>query len=172
MSLTTENQLKTTLDQCKKALLLVIAFSCVINLLVLAVPIYMLQIYDRVIGSRSIDTLLLLTVITVFALLTMAVLESVRTRVMVRIGAWFDQSLSPDILSGSIAAQLRQGISASVQSLRDVAAIRGFIGGNSVIPALMHLDASVSDVRFLLAPNSWPYRDYRCCHSFHHCPSE
>ncbi|MEI8608178.1 type I secretion system permease/ATPase [Enterovibrio sp. Hal110] len=136
MSLTTENQLKTTLEQCKKALLLVIAFSCVINLLVLAVPIYMLQIYDRVIGSRSIDTLLLLTVITVFALLTMAVLESVRTRVMVRIGAWFDQSLSPDILSGSIAAQLRQGISASVQSLRDVAAIRGFIGGNSVIPAL------------------------------------
>nr|WP_232313471.1 ABC transporter transmembrane domain-containing protein [Enterovibrio coralii] len=136
MSLTTENQLKTTLDQCKRALLLVVAFSFVLNLLVLAVPLYMLQIYDRVISSRSVDTLLLLTVITVFALFTMAALENVRTRVMVRIGAWFDQSLSPEVLAGSIAMQLRRGVSASVQSLRDIAGIRAFIGGNAVIPAL------------------------------------
>ncbi|WP_407331532.1 type I secretion system permease/ATPase [Enterovibrio sp. 27052020O] len=136
MSLSTEKQLQKTIEQCKKAMVFVIAFSFVINILVLSVPIYMLQIYDRVISSRSIDTLLLLTMITVFALLTMAILENVRTRIMVRIGAWFDQSLSPDILSGSIALQLRQGLSASVQSLRDIAAIRSFIGGNAVIPAL------------------------------------
>ncbi|SKA44555.1 type I secretion system permease/ATPase [Enterovibrio nigricans] len=136
MSLTTENQLKTTLAQCKKALLLVVVFSFVLNLLVLAVPLYMLQIYDRVISSRSVDTLILLTVITVFALFTMAALENVRTRVMIRIGAWFDQSLSPDVLAGSIAMQLRRGVSASVQSLRDIAGIRAFIGGNAVIPAL------------------------------------
>ncbi|WP_281545412.1 type I secretion system permease/ATPase [Grimontia sp. SpTr1] len=136
MSLTTQKQLETTLGQCKKALVFVVAFSFIINLLVLCVPIYMLQIYDRVISSRSVDTLLLLSSITIFALLTMAILENVRSRIMVRIGAWFDESLSPDILSGSIALQLRQGLSASVQSLRDVAAVRAFIGGNAIIPAL------------------------------------
>ena len=134
MSLSSENQLKSTLSQCYKALIFVVIFSFVLNLLVLALPIYMLQIYDRVIGSRSVDTLYLLTLITVFALLTMAVLENIRTKIMVRIGAFFDQSLSPDILSGSIGLQLRQGISASVQSLRDITTIRNFIGGNSVIP--------------------------------------
>lgn len=134
MSSSVENQLKTTLTQCKKALFFVIFFSFVLNILVLSLPIYMLQIYDRVISSRSVDTLLLLTSITVFALITMAILESIRTRIMVRVGAWFDHSLSADILKGSIALQLKQGISASVQSLRDIATIRGFIGGNAVIP--------------------------------------
>lgn len=134
MSLSSENSFKLTLTQCKKALIFVVIFSFILNLLVLALPIYMLQIYDRVIGSRSIDTLLLLTAITVFALLTMAVLENIRTRIMVRIGAWLDERLAPEILSGSIALQLRQGISASVQSLRDITTIRAFIGGNSVIP--------------------------------------
>ncbi|WP_154124535.1 type I secretion system permease/ATPase [Grimontia hollisae] len=136
MSFTTEKQLETTLGQCKKALVFVIAFSFVINLLVLCLPIYMLQIYDRVISARSVDTLLLLSVITVFALFIMAVLENVRTRIMVRIGAWFDESLSPEVLSGSIALQLRQGLSASVQGLRDITAIRAFIGGNAIIPVL------------------------------------
>lgn len=136
MSSTTEKRLSTTLEQCKKALMFVVAFSFIINLLVLCVPLYMLQIYDRVISSRSVDTLLLLTVITVFALFTMAVLENIRTRIMVKIGAWFDESLSADVLAGSIALQLRQGLSASVQSLRDIAAIRAFIGGNAIIPAL------------------------------------
>lgn len=137
MSTTIENRLQTTLAQCKRGLIFVVAFSFFINILVLCVPLYMLQIYDRVISSRSVDTLLLLTVVTVFALFTMAVLENIRTRIMVRIGAWFDQSLSADVLSGSIALQLRQGLSASVQSLRDIASIRSFMGGMPLSPPWM-----------------------------------
>ena len=72
----TQKLLKETFDTARKGLYIVVLFSFCINFLMLAAPIYMLQIFDRVLSSRSTDTLLLLTVIIGIAILTMASLEA------------------------------------------------------------------------------------------------
>jgi ATP-binding cassette subfamily C protein len=62
-------------------------FSIFVNLLQLAAPLYMMQVYDRVLGSRSESTLVVLSVLLVGLLLAMGILEDVRGRVLARIGA-------------------------------------------------------------------------------------
>lgn len=66
----------------------VIIFSFLINMLMLTVPLYMLQVFDRVLGSGNIDTLLVLTTIAIVSLLTLAALEGVRTYVMIGLSSW------------------------------------------------------------------------------------
>ncbi len=80
---------------CRSALLTVGAFSFCINLLVLTVPIYMVQLFDRVMTSRSEDTLLVLTLAAFSAFAVMATLDLIRSRILVRIGLWLDDKLSP-----------------------------------------------------------------------------
>lgn len=62
-------------------------FSVVVNILMLTGPLYMLQVYDRVLGSRSEATLVALSVLVVFLFIAMGVLDHARGRVMARIGA-------------------------------------------------------------------------------------
>lgn len=80
----------------------VIVFSFFINMLMLTVPIYMLQVYDRVLGSGNVDTLFVLTAIAIFALLTMAALEGVRTYVMIGLSSWMSRKLGGSILGSSV----------------------------------------------------------------------
>ena len=68
-----------------------IAFSFFINILVFVGPLYMLQIYDRVITSRSVVTLLGLTVIAGFLLIVYAFLEKIRSAILVRLGIEFQR---------------------------------------------------------------------------------
>ncbi|MET0105998.1 MAG: hypothetical protein ABW072_12780 [Sedimenticola sp.] len=69
-------------------------FSLFINLIMLVPPLYMLQVYDRVLTSRSEETLLLLTLILGWMFLTLGLLEFVRSRIMVRLAAQLDERLS------------------------------------------------------------------------------
>ena len=85
-------------------MLILVAFGFVINLLYLVAPLYMLQVFDRVLASQQIETLLLLTLIAAFALLIMGVLEMVRSRIQTRMGNWLDRT-RPGLVSR--AAQLR-----------------------------------------------------------------
>ena len=121
---------------CRAGFLAVGVFSMLINALMLAVPLYMLQLYDRVLASRSTDTLLLLTAIAIAAVLTMAALESVRGHLMIRISTWLEGRLSGPVLSGSIATTLRAGGGPSVQGLRDVSTFRSFLGGAGIFPIM------------------------------------
>ena len=91
-------ELRDALAACRGGFLTVALFSLFINLLMLVTPLYMLQVFDRVLGSRSTDTLIVLTVITVLALLTMAGLMVVRGRVLVWIGTWIDRRISGSVL--------------------------------------------------------------------------
>ncbi|MBL4888445.1 MAG: hypothetical protein COB59_01935 [Rhodospirillaceae bacterium] len=72
----------------------VIIFSVVINALVMASPLYMLQLYDRVLSSRSVETLISLTAITAFLLLTMAALDLLRAKLLVRAGTVLHQRIA------------------------------------------------------------------------------
>jgi ABC-type protease/lipase transport system fused ATPase/permease subunit len=73
-------------------------FSMFINILQLTFPIYMLQIYDRVLSSYSMPTLYVITLAAVLALIVMATLEFIRSRLLVRCGVAIDQALSRDVL--------------------------------------------------------------------------
>ncbi len=80
----------------------VFVFSVFVNLLMLTGPIYMLQVYDRVLGSRSVPTLLALTILMAFMFLMMGVLDHARGRVMARIGARFQDRLDRRVFAAAM----------------------------------------------------------------------
>ncbi|MBD1401313.1 type I secretion system permease/ATPase [Pelobacter sp. M08fum] len=104
-----------------------------INILQLTFPIYMLQIYDRVLSSYSLPTLYVITVAAVVALIVMSTLEFIRSRLLVRCGVAIDQALSRDVLDQLIKkAALPGAVQANQAGLRDVNLVRNFFGGNAI----------------------------------------
>lgn len=109
----------------RRSLWIMAAFALATNLLVLTLPLYMLQIYDRVLPSQSGETLFFLTLIAIVAIVVLAILDSTRSILAQRAAASFDVALSEPALR----ATLRLGPAAAVgaQALRDVSALRGLI---------------------------------------------
>ena len=84
-------------------LVMVFVFSMAVNALMLTGPIYMLQVYDRVLGSRSEETLIALSVLVTFLFLMMGMLDHARGRVMARVGARFQSALDGRVFAGASA---------------------------------------------------------------------
>src|SRR5215213_5380623 len=82
--------LRRALRACRKQFLLVGLFSGVVNLLQLTTSIYMMQVFDRVLATRVLDTLLYLSIIAGAAVLVLALLEAARGQIMQRAGAWVE----------------------------------------------------------------------------------
>jgi ATP-binding cassette subfamily C exporter for protease/lipase len=131
MSKERESLIKLITHEAYPALSFALFFSLIINLLMLTVPLYMLQVFDRVLTSQSIETLTYLTVIAIFALIIMTLLDISRSRILLRVGQWFDRKLGGESLSRSIDNKLRGG-NYSQQCLADVNSIRQFFSGSSV----------------------------------------
>jgi PrtD family type I secretion system ABC transporter len=108
-------------------------FSLAINLLLLVPPLYMLQVFDRVIGSRSRETLLLLSLAAVAALGVMAALDVVRARLLAAAGMALDRVLGPRVIDGLLARSSRLAGAEYANGLRDVSTLRGFLVGNGVL---------------------------------------
>ena len=130
------NDVHKALRACRGAFAIIMAFSLAINLLTLATPLYMMQVFDRVLSSRSGDTLVMLTLITVLAIAVLALLEAIRGQMLVRVGNWLDDRLGPTVFSGALRAALRSDPGRAAQGLRDLGTMRGFIAGPSVTPLL------------------------------------
>ena len=105
-------------------------FSFFVNLLALTSSVYMLQVYDRVLASQSRATLVGLTVFAVACLVTMAGLEVVRSRLLVRLGARLDAQLSGLLFNKTLDG------GHSGQSLRDLEALRNFSTGSVMLSLL------------------------------------
>ena len=101
------------------------------NILLLTSSIYMLQVFDRVLSSGSVDTLLWLTVIALVAIATYGVLEYARRMVLNRTGAWLEAELAPHVIRRAIAARLARGRSEA--DLNDVADVRNFVAGDAIL---------------------------------------
>lgn len=112
---------------------IVLVFSCLVNLLVLTSPIYMMQVYDRVLATSQIETLVLLSLMAVVALIVMGVLDAVRGQLLVRIGRFLDLQLRDPILTNAIA-QARLTGTPSRKILDDLATLRGYLGGPALLP--------------------------------------
>lgn len=128
--------LKRTLAACRGGFMAVGMFSFAINLLLLTIPLYMLQLFDRVLTSRSEDTLFALSIAAAGAILTLAALEAVRSFVMVRLSHWLDTQLSGDLLGGSVIDGLERDGEASVHGLCDLLTFRAFLTGPAIFPFL------------------------------------
>ena len=128
------DELKRAMSACRRVWVGVGLFSACLNLLMLSVPIYMMQLYDRVLATRNVDTLLALTVMVAAALVILGLLDALRGRVLARVGGWLDRQLGGSVLSGTVADALRAGGGVSAQGLRDLATVRGYLGGPAITP--------------------------------------
>jgi ATP-binding cassette subfamily C protein PrsD len=102
-----------------------------INILLLSGSLFMLQIYDRVLPSRSIPTLVALTLLVVVLYAVQGILEIVRGRILGRIGASLDEALGRDVFEAVVRLplQARSG-SDGLQPVRDLDQLRGFLSGS------------------------------------------
>jgi PrtD family type I secretion system ABC transporter len=123
-----ENELRKAIGQYKGALIAVGLFSALVNILMLVGPLFMLQVYDRVLASRSSATLFVLLMIVIFLYGLMGFLDHLRGRILARIGAGFQAKLDDRVFN----AVLRQAEVASFRDkpasgLRDLSTIQGFL---------------------------------------------
>lgn len=123
--------LEAAMKECRPAFRSVAVFSLVINALMLATPIYMIQVMDRVLRSGNVETLLLLTMIASGALLVMCVLDTLRSAVAVRTASWMHGKLGPAYLEACSQAQIA-GDAAGTERLRDLQFIRSFVSTQSM----------------------------------------
>ena len=112
-------------------------FSMFVNALQLTFPIYMLQVYDKVLTSYSLSTLVVVTIAAVICLTVLAALEWIRSRLLVRAGIAFDQALSGPLLALNLRAAARPAAPSTAAkneraTLRDVQALRNFLSGRAV----------------------------------------
>ena len=88
---------RAALRLLSRPLLIAFAFSFFVNVLALTLPIYMMVVYDKVLSSRSLETLIALSVMAVFALVCYGLLEAVRARIAQGIDRWLDENLTGEI---------------------------------------------------------------------------
>jgi len=119
------DELDATRADQRGLLIAVVAFSVFVNLLMLTGPLYMLQVYDRVLGSRSEATLVALSVLVTFLFLAMGVLDHARGRVMARIGARIQDRLDRRVFSAALKRlTLHPGDAVALAAQRDLEAIQ------------------------------------------------
>lgn len=134
MRKTTRNSdVATALRACRPAFLATVAFSLAINLLMFTGPLYMIEVYDRVLLSRHTGTLLALSGLALAAFALYGALELIRSRILIRSGTIFDRALARPlierVLSRSTASTEAQG----AQSLRDLDQLRDFLAGSAPV---------------------------------------
>jgi PrtD family type I secretion system ABC transporter len=149
-----KTELDLALVKCREAFLPVLAVSLFANLLLFVAPIYVLQIVDRVLAIKSVDTLLVLTGLAIALALLLAFFEFVRARLLVRAAVKFDMLVDRPIFRAVTLMASRQPGVAGAQALRDLDRVRGFMSSST---ALALCDAIWVPVFLLLAFafNAW-----------------
>ncbi|OWV81268.1 ABC transporter ATP-binding protein [Rhizobium sp. R634] len=119
----------------RKNMAIVMTFTIAINVLLLAIPLYLFQISDRVLTSRSIDTLVMLSVAVLGAVLLQAFMDSVRRFILMRTAVELEVQLGAPILSAAARASLH-GSGKDYQTLQDLQLLRGFVTSGTLIAFL------------------------------------
>ena len=123
------SELGEALRACRGAFIGVFLMSCVINLLYLTGSIFMLEVYDRVLPSRSVPTLVGLVFIAAVLYMAQGVLDLIRGRILGRIGTALDESLNARVFDTVVRLPLMiGGRSEGLQPLRDLDNVRSFLG--------------------------------------------
>ncbi len=129
----TKDALSLALRSLRGGFIAVGVFSLFTNVAMLISPLYMLQVYDRVLTSRSKETLVMLTVLAVGLLMVNALVEVARSRVLVRISARIDEQLSTKLFASAFLARLSGSEQSPSQVLRDLETLRTSLTGAGII---------------------------------------
>lgn len=108
-------------------------FSLFVNLALLMPSLYMLQVFDRVLTSHSIETLVMLSSIVIAALLLMLFLDFLRARLLAIVGVLFERTVGRTVFNGLIENFARIGPAAYPYGLRDVGVMRAFLSGAGIV---------------------------------------
>lgn len=129
-----DTMLAQLVKRCKIAFNYMMIFGCIYNLLMLALPIYSLQVLDRVISSGNLDTLLMITLIVASSVLAMVLLGGARSLAMKGVSNWLDSQLNKEIfIRGIYSSAKTRGSSSASQYFRELENIRNFISGQGII---------------------------------------
>jgi len=125
------DELRGVFHGCRRYFVTALIFSLAINLLYLAGPLYMLQVYDRVISSASHVTLVMLTIVLLFAFVALAGLDFVRARVLTRASVRLDRRMAGRVLAATVESSAK-GAPPTSQTLRDCDTFRQFVTGPGI----------------------------------------
>jgi PrtD family type I secretion system ABC transporter len=124
------SDLSAALASCRTALVGVGVLSAVVNALFLTGSFYMLQVYDRVLASRSVPTLVVLSLLAVMLFCFQGFLDLIRGRLMKSVGAVIDEAISRRVHTALVELQLKsRAMIDGLQPLRDLDSVRSFVGG-------------------------------------------
>ncbi len=124
------SELGDALHACRGAFIGVAVMSCMINLLYLTGSIFMLEVYDRVLPSRSVPTLVGLVILAAGLYIAQGVLDLIRGRVLIRIGTSLDEALNARVFDTVVRLPLTAGSrNEGLQPLRDLDNVRAFLSG-------------------------------------------
>src|SRR5258706_4210318 len=105
-----KSDLAAALRACSSAVVGIVIFSGLMNLLTLTGPIFMLQVYDRVVPSKSIETLLGLGLIATLMYAALGFFDQLRARVLIRVGAYVDEVIHPKVFKAVVTMPLRTAL--------------------------------------------------------------
>lgn len=118
------------LQKCRSAFIGVGSFSCILNILMLAGPLFMMQVYDRVLTSGSIPTLVALLLLVTMLYLFYGLFDLIRSRVLIKVGLYLDQQFSQTVFQTVLGQQLRSRTDdQSSAPIRDMDTLRQFLSG-------------------------------------------
>jgi ATP-binding cassette subfamily C protein len=144
------------LSEARRNLMIVALFSIVVNTLVLAVPIYLFQMSDRVLTSRSLDTLVMLSIIVMIAIVAHVLLDMMRRFILMRIAVDVESRLGGPVLSAAAKAA-QSGSNREFQTLADLQQIRSFLTGPVI---LTMLDAPTAPIYLMAVYLIHPHLGY------------
>lgn len=124
-----DNELVGLIKTLKGSFYFAAFLSLFINLLMLVPTLYMLQLYDRVLASRSMETLIMLTLIVIVMFMVLGMLEFIRSRILIRVGNAIDSKMSNRLFDAMFALANRHPGKATAQPLSDLTQIRQFLTG-------------------------------------------
>jgi PrtD family type I secretion system ABC transporter len=132
MALKAKTELGMALARCRTAFLAAGGFSIFINMLVLVPSLYMLQIYDRVLSSRNVTTLVVMTIIAIVMVAVYAGLDTVRSQILVRIGGRLNELMGGRVFAAIFKSAVLRADGGSSQALRDLDTVREFMTGQGL----------------------------------------
>jgi ATP-binding cassette, subfamily C, bacterial PrsD len=128
--MTPSSELAAALGACRRAFLAIGLFSGMSNILMLTGSLFMLEVYDRVLPSRSVPTLVALLILTAGLYAAQGFIDAIRSRILVRIGHSLDESMSMRVYDAIVRLPLMIGGKGDgSQPIRDLDAVRGFLSG-------------------------------------------
>ena len=123
-------ELANALSACRRAFYAIAMFSGMSNLLMLTSAVFMLEVYDRVLPSRSVPTLVALLLLATGMYAAQAIIDMIRSRILVRVGRSLDEAMSGRVYDAIVRLPLKVGNRGEgTQPIRDLDTVRGFLSG-------------------------------------------